>query len=64
MVIVMEMGMITPPVGINVFVLAGMTNTPVGTVFRGVWSFVAAMLLCIVILTVFPQIALFLPGNM
>lgn len=64
MVLVMEMGIITPPVGINVFVLAGVTNTPVGTVFRGVWSFVAAMLLCIAILTIFPQIALFLPSNM
>ncbi len=64
MVIVMEMGMITPPIGINVFVLSGITGTPVSDVFRGVWPFVAAMLACIIILTIFPQIALFLPSLM
>ena len=64
MVIVMEMGMITPPVGINVFVLAGVTETPVGIVFRGVWPFVIAMLFLVVLLTIFPQIAMFLPNLM
>ena len=64
LVILMEMGMITPPIGMNVFLLAGITGTPVGTIFRGVWPFVAAELLCIIILTIFPQIALFLPSMM
>lgn len=64
LVILMEMGLITPPVGMNVFALAGVTDVPLSTIFRGVWSFVGAMLFCIVIITVFPTIALFLPGMM
>ena len=64
MVLVIEMGMITPPVGINVFILSGVTGIPISTVFRGVWPFVAAELICILIITVFPQIALFIPSHM
>lgn len=64
LVLVMEMGLITPPVGLNVFALAGVTDVPIGTIFRGVWWFVAAMLLCVVIITIFPQIALFIPNIM
>ncbi len=64
MVVVMEMGMITPPVGLNVFVLAGVTDVKLDTIFRGVIPFVLLMLLFIVILTVFPDIALILPHTM
>jgi C4-dicarboxylate transporter, DctM subunit len=64
-VIMLEMGLITPPVGMNVFVIAGMAqDVPMYTIFKGVWPFVIAMALCIVILTAFPQIALFLPNHM
>jgi tripartite ATP-independent transporter DctM subunit len=63
-VILMEMGLATPPVGMNVFILATVTDTPMGTIFRGVWPFVAAMLICIIILTIWPQIVLFLPSKM
>jgi tripartite ATP-independent transporter DctM subunit len=64
MVLVGEMALITPPVGQNVYVLSGVLNMSVWTIFRGVWPFVWAMLFCIFILTVFPQIALFLPSLM
>ena len=64
MVVVGEMALITPPVGQNVYVLSGVLNMSVWTIFRGVWPFVWAMLVCIFILTVFPQIALFLPSLM
>jgi C4-dicarboxylate transporter DctM subunit len=64
MVLVIEMGLITPPVGLNVFILSGVTGTPISTIFRGVWLFVLAMLLCTIIITIFPQIALFLPNTM
>ncbi|MBW2109361.1 MAG: TRAP transporter large permease subunit, partial [Deltaproteobacteria bacterium] len=58
-VIVMEMGMITPPIGINVFVIAGVAkDIPMGTIFKGVTVFLVAMILVIVILTIFPDIAL------
>jgi TRAP-type C4-dicarboxylate transport system permease large subunit len=64
-VIMLEMGLITPPVGMNVFVIAGMArDVPMYTIFKGVWPFVLAMAICIVILIVFPQIALFLPKHM
>ncbi len=62
MVLVMELGLITPPVGMNVFVIAGVTNTPPSTVFLGVIPFVLAIIACIVIVTVFPQIATFIPN--
>jgi len=62
-VILMEMGQITPPIGIIVFAVGSMEkDLPLETIFRGVIPFVGCMLLSVVILTVFPQIALWLPG--
>ena len=63
MVITMEMGQITPPVGINVFGIAGVAHdVPMVTIFRGIFPFLLMMLLAIGILAVFPQIATFLPS--
>jgi len=62
-VLILEMGLITPPVGMNVFALAGVTGIPLDTIFRGVFPFVIAMILCVILLVIFPQIALFLPGR-
>lgn len=64
MVLVMEMGLITPPVGLNVFALSGVTGVPLHIVFRGVLPFVLAMILCILLLIIFPQLALFIPSRM
>lgn len=62
-VLVVGMGVITPPVGANVYVVAGIVqDTPVTTIFRGAWPYLLTILVCIAILTLFPQIALFLPG--
>lgn len=63
-VIVCEVGLITPPVGMDVFQVSGATGVPTFTIFRGVWPFVVASLVCILILAIFPQIALFLPSTM
>jgi C4-dicarboxylate transporter, DctM subunit len=63
-VLILEMGLITPPVGMNVFALAGVTGIPLDVIFRGVLPFVLAMIVCVVILVFFPQIALFIPGKM
>ncbi len=61
----MEMSLITPPVGVNVFVLHGVArNISMNTMFRGVIPFWVAMLACIVILIVFPGIVTFLPNSM
>ena len=65
LVIVMsEMAFIPPPVGLNVYVVHGMTNVPLEEIFRGVLPFVIMIAACVVLLVVFPQIALFLPTMM
>ncbi|MEW5921117.1 MAG: TRAP transporter large permease [Bacillota bacterium] len=62
-VLALGMGVITPPVGANVYVVAGVDReTPVMTIFKGVWPFLFAIFACIAILTIFPQIALYLPN--
>lgn len=63
-VLILEMGLITPPVGLNVYALAGVTDIPLHTIFRGVLPFVVAMIICVILLVVFPQIALFIPSKM
>ncbi|MBW2066861.1 MAG: TRAP transporter large permease [Deltaproteobacteria bacterium] len=61
----MEMGLITPPVGMNVFAMHGAdSEVPLSTIFRGVIWFLPAMVVCIVLLTIFPEIVLFLPRLM
>lgn len=63
--LVMEMSLITPPVGINVFVISGIAkDVPMYTIFRGVLPFWVAMLVLIILLILFPQLALFLPQTM
>lgn len=64
MVLVVEMGLITPPVGMNVFVLSSVTNESLGTIFRGTTPFVIAILVGIILMTIFPKIALFIPSLM
>ncbi|TDI59636.1 MAG: TRAP transporter large permease [Alphaproteobacteria bacterium] len=64
-VMVIEIGMITPPIGINVFVLHGIARTiPLHTIFRGIVPFLAADLVRLSILTFLPGLALWLPGVM
>jgi TRAP-type C4-dicarboxylate transport system permease large subunit len=55
------MGMITPPVGVNVFVMQGVSKVPLTKIFKGVWSFLACILITILIGMVFPRLFLFLP---
>ena len=58
-VIVMEMGMITPPVGMNVFTLAGLRpDISTTEIFKGVIPFFLGMILCVILLCLFPQMAL------
>ena len=64
-VIAMEMALITPPVGINVFVIKGVAkDVPLSTIFKGILPFLAAEIVMVFILLLFPQIATFLPGFM
>ena len=61
---VTEMGLITPPVGLNVFIIKGISGVPIGTIFRGVFPHLVADAIQIVFLVAFPQITLFLPSLM
>jgi TRAP-type C4-dicarboxylate transport system permease large subunit len=65
MVILVELGCITPPVGMNVFVVAGVAkNVPMSSIFKGIFPFVVVELFLIFLLAVFPGIALLLPNAM
>lgn len=56
----MEMALITPPVGMNLFVLMGITDTSMKEIVKGVWPFILLMVLGLVIIMVFPQLSLWL----
>ncbi|MFA6347414.1 MAG: TRAP transporter large permease, partial [Dehalococcoidales bacterium] len=62
-VLVTEMGVITPPVGINVYVIKGITKgISLETIFKGIIPFLIAIIICVALLLAFPKIATFLPG--
>lgn len=64
-VLMMEAGLITPPVGLNVYTLAGIVkDVPMFEIFRGAAPFLLSIFLVVVIVTIFPQLVLFLPGLM
>jgi len=65
MVIVLEMGLLSPPVGINCFVVKGLVpDVPMGRIFMGIVPFWITMILSVILLTIFPEIALFVPNSM
>ena len=64
-VLIGEMGVVTPPVGVNVYVVYGVAkDVPLQTIFKGVLPMVLALLACNIIILLFPQIALYLPSLM
>jgi tripartite ATP-independent transporter DctM subunit len=64
-VTIVEIGMISPPVGLNLFVLNSLLpNVKLTTIYKGVWPFVVADVVRLGILIAFPFIALWLPGLM
>ena len=57
------MGVVTPPVGVCVYVVSGMNrDVPIERIFRGSLPFLLALIVAALVLTLFPQIATFLPG--
>ena len=61
-VMVMAMGVITPPVGMNVYIVKGIAgDVPLESIFRGIFPFLGALIICIAVLIAFPEIATFLP---
>jgi TRAP-type C4-dicarboxylate transport system permease large subunit len=62
-VLVAEMGVVTPPVGVNVFVIKGIApDIPLHLIFRGILPFLIALILMTILLIIFPQMATFLPS--
>ncbi|USG64514.1 TRAP transporter large permease subunit [Brevibacillus ruminantium] len=64
MTVNMELGMITPPVGLNLFVVSGITREKLEEVVKGVVPFIALMILVLVIIIVWPSLSLWLPVQM
>ena len=55
-------GVIIPPVAINVFVVKNITKVPFGVIYKGVYPFLISLIAGATLLFLFPQIALFLPS--
>lgn len=63
--LVTTMGAVTPPVGVNVYIVSGLApDIPIGTIFRGVSIFLIAYAICILLMIIFPDIALYLPRKL
>jgi TRAP-type C4-dicarboxylate transport system permease large subunit len=54
--------MVTPPIGLNVFVLHGVTSYPLGVIYRGTIPFVIADIIRLTLLVLFPALILWLPS--
>lgn len=64
-VMVIQIGLISPPVGMNLFVINTLLpRVGLGNIFRGVWSFVLVQVMMLAILVAFPQLSLWLPSFM
>ncbi|MET4104619.1 C4-dicarboxylate transporter DctM subunit [Roseovarius sp. MBR-78] len=59
-----EIGLLTPPLGLNAYVAAAQTKVPLGTIFRGILPFLGMEIIVLILLLSFPQITLFLPDLM
>ena len=65
LVLMVMIGQITPPVGLNIFVIRGVAkDVPIGTIYRGVIPFVITDIFHLAMLVAFPQLSLFLPNLM
>lgn len=64
LVILIEIGMLTPPFGMNLFIVQGVTKEPLGMIIKGSLPFLLAQCFMIILLLVFPDIALWLPQQM
>jgi TRAP-type C4-dicarboxylate transport system permease large subunit len=55
-------GTVIPPVAICVFVVKNITNVPINTIYKGVYPFLIALVFVVILLFIFPQLALYLPS--
>jgi len=61
--ITVMIGVVIPPVAINVFVVKNITKVPFGVIYKGVYPFLIGLVVCAFLLFLFPQIALYLPSR-
>ncbi|PKN70376.1 MAG: C4-dicarboxylate ABC transporter permease [Deltaproteobacteria bacterium HGW-Deltaproteobacteria-12] len=64
LVMMIELAQVTPPVGFNLFVISGLNNDSLATIAKAAFPFFLLMLLATFLITVFPEIVLYLPGKM
>ena len=65
MTVNMELALITPPVGLNLFVINSIVpDAKLGEIYKGVWPFIVLLMFFMVLLYIFPQMATWLPGMM
>ena len=62
--VMLEMGLLTPPIALNAFVIHSVTKVPLWDVYRGLSPFLVAMVFGLALLIIFPQISLFIPSLM
>lgn len=62
--ITVMIGVVIPPVAMNVFVVKNITKVPFNTIYKGVYPFLTALVLCAALLFLFPQLATFLPSRL
>ena len=60
--VLIEIGLVTPPVGMNLYVIMSVSDASLSEVVRGVFPFFVVLLLAVILLTVFPQLATWLPS--
>lgn len=63
-IIMLEIGLLTPPVGLNLFVIRGVSGFSMGSIVRGALPFIFLMLVAVFLLALFPQLAIWLPNRM
>jgi TRAP-type C4-dicarboxylate transport system permease large subunit len=63
LVVVVEVGLVTPPVGFNLFVIQGISNKDIVFISRGALPFFVLMLVAVALLVIFPEIATYLPSQ-
>ena len=63
-VLLSETGLVTPPVGLNLFAVAGITGTPIKDVIAGVFPYIIILMIMMALLIAFPPLATWLPGLM
>jgi C4-dicarboxylate transporter, DctM subunit len=62
MVVLIEVGLLTPPFGINLFVIQGISKRPLGEVTMGAWPFFIVQIFCVIVYTAFPDLVVYLPN--